>query len=80
MQYKKIWNKCKCRDKYKELIDNFASDKEFMWRASSKCDYDCDKLCNVENIYIMKIVKVEKKLINYIPNALKISINLSCLK
>ena len=34
----------------------------------------------LENIYIMKIVKLEKKFINYIPNVLKISINLSCLK
>ena len=62
MQYKKIWNKCKCRDKYKELIDNFASDKEFMWRASSKCDYDCDKLCNVGKHLHYENCKSRKKI------------------
>ena len=58
---KQCWNKDKCRCECKELIDKGICYKRFIWNPGY-CEYECDNISDkmLENIWIMKIVNLEK--------------------
>ena len=56
---KQRWNDDKYRCEYKELADKGVCDKGYAWNPSN-CECECDKLCMLVSIKIMKIVNVEK--------------------
>ena len=51
-------SKGKCKE-CKELIDKCLCDKGFIWNLHN-CEFECDKLCDAGEYYIMKILTVEK--------------------
>ena len=48
-------SKGKCKE-CKELIDKGLCDKGFFWNLRN-CEFECDKLCDVGEYYIMKICR-----------------------
>ena len=56
-------NKDKCRCECKEIIDKGSSDKRFIWNPS-RCDYECDKSCDVGEYLDYKNCKCRKWLID----------------
>ena len=69
---KQRWNqdksRCECR---KELIDKRIYDRGFIWNPS-KCDCECDKLCDIGEYLDYKNCKCRRKFVNWLQSVVKI--------
>ena len=60
---KQIWNKDKCRCKFKELIDKGVCEKGYTWNPSN-CECKCNKSCNVGKYLDYSDYKCKKKIVD----------------
>ena len=52
------WNHDECWCKCKELDDWSSCRDDYMWNPST-CNWKCNKVCKIDEYYILKIVHVK---------------------